>query len=84
MQSAKVVSLEPSVPSASGVPAIAKQTAAALNTAVGSMQQSAVVNPDFYVYLGDMVNGTKTPAQVASTTQSQFDQLAKALGVKGF
>jgi raffinose/stachyose/melibiose transport system substrate-binding protein len=82
--SAKVVSLEPTVPSAQGVPNIAKQTATALNTAVGSMQQSAVVNPDFYVYLGDMVNGTKTPAQVASTTQSQFDQLAKALGVKGF
>jgi raffinose/stachyose/melibiose transport system substrate-binding protein len=84
VKAAKVVSLEPSVPSAPGVPAIAKQTATALNTAVGSMQQSAVVNPDFYVYLGDMVAGTKTPAQVASTTQSQFDQLAKALGVKGF
>lgn len=84
VKAAKVPSLEPSVPSAPGVPQVLTQAAGALNDAVGSMQQSAVVNPDFYVYLGDMVNGTKTPKQVAQTTQSQFDQLAKSLGVTGF
>jgi raffinose/stachyose/melibiose transport system substrate-binding protein len=84
VNSAKVVSLEPAVPASASVPAVAKIAAASLSSAVGSMQQSAVANPDLYVYLADMVNGTKTPAQVASATQAQFVQLAKALGSKSF
>jgi raffinose/stachyose/melibiose transport system substrate-binding protein len=31
-----------------------------------------------------MIQGTKTPVQVAKTTQDQFAQLAKAQGVAGF
>lgn len=84
VDAAKVVSLEPAVPASASVPTVATTAAAALSSAVGSMQQSAIANPDFYVYLADMVNGTKTPAQVASTTQSQFVQLAKALGSQSF
>jgi raffinose/stachyose/melibiose transport system substrate-binding protein len=81
---AKVVSLETAVPSPPGVPELAKTAAASISNSVGSMQSLAAVNPDFYVYLADMVNGTKSPADVAKATQSQFVQLAQALGVKGF
>ena len=80
----KVVSLETAVPSPPGVPELAKTAAAAISNSVGSMQSLAVANPDFYVFLADMVDGTKTPADVAKATQSQFAQLAQALGVSGF
>jgi raffinose/stachyose/melibiose transport system substrate-binding protein len=48
------------------------------------MQALAVANPDLYIYLADMIQGTTTPQQVASQTQAQFDQLARAQGVPGF
>lgn len=51
---------------------------------VGSMQSLAIANPDFFVNLANMVNGTMTPQQVAKTTQDQFTQVAKAQGAKGF
>ncbi|MES6497630.1 hypothetical protein U6V44_08450 [Cutibacterium acnes] len=57
---------------------------ATLKGSVGSMQSLAVANPDLAKNLGDMIAGTKTPAQVGSETQSQFAQLAKAIGAKGF
>lgn len=56
----------------------------ALKDAVGSMQSQAVANPDLYLNLANMVNGTMTPEQVAKTTQDQFAQIAKAQGVEGF
>ena len=51
---------------------------------VGSMQVSAVANPDLYLRLGDMIQGTLTPEQVGQQTQDQFAQLAAAQGVPGF
>ncbi|GAA2502072.1 ABC transporter substrate-binding protein [Winogradskya humida] len=84
IKQANAVSIEPSVESPATVPDVAKAASAALDGAAGSMQQNAAVNPDFYVNLANMVNGTMTPQQVASTTQAQFAQLAQALGVEGF
>ncbi|WP_460776226.1 ABC transporter substrate-binding protein [Microbacterium sp. GXF7504] len=56
----------------------------ALTDAVGGMQALAIANPDLFINLGDMVQGTKTPEEVAQATQDQFAQLAKAMGAKGF
>ncbi len=84
IKAANAVSLEPAVPTPSTVPDIATTNATALTGAAGSMQQDAVANPDFYVYLANMVLNTMTPQQVGSATQAQFVQLAKALGVSGF
>jgi raffinose/stachyose/melibiose transport system substrate-binding protein len=78
------VSLESAVPSPSNVPEALIQVQKSLAGSVGSMQSLAVANPDLYINLADMVQGTKTPEQVAQTTQQQFDQLAKAQGVKVF
>ncbi|PJJ55581.1 ABC transporter substrate-binding protein [Compostimonas suwonensis] len=84
VESSKQVSIEPSVETPSDVPEVAQVAADALENSVGSMQQDAVVNPDFYKFLADMVHGTKTPEEVGQLTQAQFEQLAKALGVSGF
>ena len=84
VESSSQVAIEPAVSSPAGVPQVALAASKALDTSVGSMQQLAVVNPDFYVFLADMVQGTKTPEDVGKLTQAQFEQLAKALGVKGF
>lgn len=78
------VSLETTVPTPSSVPDALTAVAASLADSVGSMQALAVANPDLYLNLADMIQGTKTPEQVAQTTQDQFAQLAKAQGVKGF
>ncbi|MGN9847289.1 ABC transporter substrate-binding protein [Nonomuraea sp. H19] len=78
------VSLQPSVPSPEGVPQALLDVHASLPTAVGSMQALAVANPDLYLNLADMINGTLTPEKVASATQEQFAQLAKAAGATGF
>ena len=48
------------------------------------MQALAVANPDLYLNLGDLIQGTKTAAEVGQTTQDQFAQLAKAMGAAGF
>ncbi|MBG0568506.1 ABC transporter substrate-binding protein [Actinoplanes aureus] len=76
----KTVSLQPAVPNPAGVPKALVDVHAALPTSVGSMQALAVANPDLYLNLADMINGTMTPAQVAAATQKQFAQLAKAAG----
>ncbi|MEA9985630.1 MULTISPECIES: ABC transporter substrate-binding protein [Subtercola] len=81
---ANQISIEPSVATPDGVPQVALDASKALDNSVGSMQQLAVVNPDFYVFLADMVHGTKTPEDVGKLTQAQFTQLAKALGIAGF
>ncbi|NEN05323.1 extracellular solute-binding protein [Diaminobutyricibacter tongyongensis] len=82
--SQSTISLIKGVPSPSGVPQVLKDVAAAVDTSVGSMQALAVANPDLYLNLADLVQGTKTPFQVAQATQAQFAELAKAQGVKGF
>ena len=78
------VSLETAVPSPAGVPKALLDVHAAVSTSVGSMQALAVANPDLYINLADMITGTMSPEQVASATQDQFAQLAKAAGVSGF
>ena len=78
------VSLETSVPSPTTVPQALLDVNASLANSVGSMQALAVANPDLYIYLADMIQGTTTPEQVAQQTQDQFAQLAKAQGVTGF
>lgn len=66
------------------VPAALVESNKALESSVGSMQPLAIANPDLAKNLGDMIAGTKTAAQVGQETQSQFAQLAKAMGTKGF
>jgi raffinose/stachyose/melibiose transport system substrate-binding protein len=80
----QTVSLQPAVPDPDGVPTALRDVHAALPTSVGSMQALAVANPDLYIYLADMIQGTTTPQQVAEQTQAHFDQLAKAQGIPGF
>lgn len=78
------VSLIKGVDTPSDVPQALKDVAASIDDSVGSMQALAVANPDLYLNLADMIQGTKTTVQVAQTTQDQFAQLAKAQGVTGF
>jgi len=78
------VSLETAVPSPSTVPAALNSVADSVTSAVGSMQALAIANPDLYINLANMLAGKMTPEKVASTTQAQFAQLAKAIGAPGF
>ena len=78
------VSIEKGVDTPSTVPTALKDAAAAVPSSVGSMQAEAIANPDLYLYLADMIQGTKTPEQVTQATQQQFAQLAKAQGAAGF
>ena len=78
------VSLETGVDTPAEVPQALLAVSDSLGNSVGSMQALAIANPDLYLNLGDMIQGTQTPAQVAETTQSQFSQLAKAMGAAGF
>jgi raffinose/stachyose/melibiose transport system substrate-binding protein len=78
------VSLETAVPSPATVPDALKSVSDSLATSVGSMQALAVANPDLYINLANMLSGKMTPEKVASTTQAQFAQLAKAIGAPGF
>lgn len=78
------VSLLTGVTTPSTVPQALQDVAKSLDTSVGSMQALAVANPDLYLNLADMIQGTKTPTQVAQDTQAQFAQLAKAQGVEAF
>lgn len=78
------VSLQAAVANPAGVPKALLDVHAALPTSVGSMQALAVANPDLYINLADMITGTMTPEQVATATQDQFAQLAKAAGAPGF
>jgi raffinose/stachyose/melibiose transport system substrate-binding protein len=82
--SQQTVSIEKDVQTPSSVPDALNAVAKSLNDSVGSMQALAVANPDLYINLADMIQGTMTPKQVAATTQAQFTQLAKAEGVKAF
>lgn len=66
------------------VPQLMSDLAASLEGATGSMQAQAIVNPDLAMNLGDMIAGTKTPVEVTTATQSQFEKLAKASGAENF
>ena len=79
-----IVSVIKGVDSPDTVPQALLDSAAAIKDAVGSMQSLAVANPDLYINLADMINGTKSPTDVTKATQDQFAQLAKAQGIKGF
>lgn len=78
------VSLESAVPSPGTVPDALNSVADSVSSAVGSMQALAVAIPDLYINLANMLAGKMTPQKVASTTQAQFAQLAKAIGAPGF
>lgn len=78
------VSLQTGVSNPGTVPQALLDVHASLGDSVGSMQALAVANPDLYIYLADMIQGTTTPEQVAQQTQDQFGQLARAQGIKGF
>ncbi|PRY69491.1 carbohydrate ABC transporter substrate-binding protein (CUT1 family) [Glaciihabitans tibetensis] len=78
------ISLQPSVPTPDTVPTALVSVSESIGTSVGSMQALAIANPDLYIFLADMIQGTKTPAEVAQATQDQFAQLAKAQGADGF
>jgi raffinose/stachyose/melibiose transport system substrate-binding protein len=80
----KTVSLETGAKDSAEVPQALLDAAASLSDSVGSMQSLAVANPDLYLNLADMIQGTKTAQQVAQETQTQFAQLAKAQGAAGF
>lgn len=80
----KTVSIEPSVPTPDGVPEVVQTIAKSVGGSAGSMQSDAIANPDLYINLANMVQGTQTPEQVAETTQKQFAGFAQAQGVKGF
>ncbi|WP_194396364.1 ABC transporter substrate-binding protein [Microbacterium atlanticum] len=78
------VSLQSDVDSSADVPQALLDVSASLSDSVGSMQALAVANPDLYLNLGDMIQGTKTAVEVAEATQAQFAELAKAIGTPGF
>jgi len=66
------------------VPQALLDVSGSLGDSVGSMQALAIVNPDLYLNLGDMIQGTQTPQEVAETSQAQFEELASAIGAAGF
>ncbi|HEX2143414.1 MAG TPA: ABC transporter substrate-binding protein [Glycomyces sp.] len=78
------VSLQTDVETPADVPQALLAVSDSLADSVGSMQALAIANPDLYIYLSDMIQGTKTPAEVAEATQAQFEELAKAQGAEGF
>ena len=78
------VSIQTGVETPASVPAALKANADSIGTSVGSMQVLAIVNPDLYLNLANMLAGQATPDKVAQTTQAQFDQLAQAIGAPGF
>lgn len=78
------VSLQADATTPDTVPSALVAASDALGDSVGSMQAQAIANPDLYLFLGDMIQGTKTPAEVGQATQDQFAQLAKAQGADAF
>ncbi|WP_454852828.1 ABC transporter substrate-binding protein [Promicromonospora soli] len=78
------ISLRDDVPTPESVPQALLDVHASLGESVGSMQALAVANPDLYLYLADMIQGTTAPDEVAQQTQDQFAQLARAQGIEGF
>lgn len=79
-----LISVMKDVPSPESIPQASLDASKAMAHSAGAMQLEALANPDLYVNLANMINGTMTPLQVAQTTQDQFAQVAKAQGAKGF
>jgi len=84
VEAQSTVSIIDGVDTPSGVPQALLDVAASVDGSVGSMQALAVANPDLYLNLGKLIQGTMTATEVAEATQDQFAQLAKAQGVAGF
>ena len=84
VKDAKTVSIQTAVPSPATVPDAAVSSFEALKDSVGAYQVEAIVAPDLYLYLADMLYGKKTPQQVAEACEAQFKQLAAAQGAAGF
>ncbi|SDD74135.1 carbohydrate ABC transporter substrate-binding protein, CUT1 family [Sanguibacter gelidistatuariae] len=82
--STNAVSIVTGVENSPEVPQLALDIHASQADIAPSMQAAAVANPDLWLNLVDMINGVKTPEDVAKATQSQFAELAKAAGVAGF
>ncbi|WP_375387106.1 ABC transporter substrate-binding protein [uncultured Amnibacterium sp.] len=77
-------SIEPAVPSPSGLPEIVQQAATAFPTATQMYYGYLIATPDIHIYLNEMIVGQKTPDTLAQAMQRQFVQQAKAQGAKGF
>lgn len=84
VETQNTVSLQDEVTTPDTVPSALLAVSDSLGSSVGSMQALAIANPDLYIFLADMIQGTKTPEQVAQATQDQFAELAKAQGAEGF
>ncbi|ACZ31922.1 extracellular solute-binding protein family 1 [Xylanimonas cellulosilytica DSM 15894] len=84
IQDQATVSLLSTVETPDSVPQVTRDLAAAVANSVGSMQAEAIVNPDLFLFLANMAQGTLTPEQAAQNTQDHFVQLARALGADGF
>ncbi|WP_395244622.1 ABC transporter substrate-binding protein [Agromyces sp. MMS24-K17] len=84
VEAQSTVSLQAGVDSPAEVPQALLAVSDSLADSVGSMQALAVANPDLYLNLGDLIQGTMTAAEVGEATQAQFAELAKAIGAPGF
>ena len=78
------VSLQDGVETPADVPEALLAVSDSLADSAGSMQALAIANPDLYIFLADMIQGTKSTKDVAKATQDQFAELAKAQGADGF
>ena len=84
IKSLNTVSIQDGVETPTTVPDALSANADSIGNSVGSMQVLAVVNPDLYLNLANMLAGQASPNKVAETTQAQFTQLAQAIGTPGF
>ncbi|KQM82617.1 ABC transporter substrate-binding protein [Agromyces sp. Leaf222] len=84
VEAQSTVSLQTDVDSSAEVPQALLAVSDSLADSVGSMQALAIANPDLYLNLGDLIQGTMTTAEVGEATQKQFAELAKAIGASGF
>lgn len=84
IKSLNTVSIQEGVETPTTVPEALNANADSIGNSVGSMQVLAVVNPDLYLNLANMLAGQASPSKVAETTQAQFAQLAQAIGTPGF
>ena len=84
VEAQNTVSLQDGVETPDTVPSALLAVSDSLGSAVGSMQVHAIANPDLYIFLADMIQGTKTPQEVAEATQEHFAELAKAQGAEAF
>jgi raffinose/stachyose/melibiose transport system substrate-binding protein len=84
VEAQSTISLQDAVETPATVPDALVSVSEALPESAGSMQALAIANPDLYIFLADMIQGTKSPEEVAQATQDQFAELAEAQGAPGF